>query len=295
VLRIFFCGLPLGALSLDHDGHEIVLAAISRSEASGTRRLSRRLGRDRVLVKPDLAELTERVRALRPDLVVSWFWTKRIPPAILESARLGGFNVHPSLLPRHRGADPIFWTIDSGDVITGVTAHRLEARYDTGTVYAQREIAVDPSWNAWTLALRLDRLSLGLLRDTVARFARGETLATEPQDESRATHAPTPSDDDLVVEWDDDAERIARRIRAASPWPGMWTELAEHPVLITRAEPTDDVPRALMPAEAAIVNGSVVVRTRDRGLRLISARDAETDAELGPADLASFITLALDG
>ena len=285
--------MPLGALALDADGHTIVCAAISRTNASGTRRLSRRLGQERVLVKPDLGELTDEVRALRPDLVVSWFWTKHIPPAIIATARLGAFNVHPSLLPRHRGADPIFWAIDSGDDVTGATAHRLDDRYDAGSIYAQREIRIDPSWNAWTLALRLDRLSLRVLRDMVSCFARGEVPTPTPQDETRATHAPAPSDDDLVVQWSDGADRIARRVRAASPWPGMLTEIAEHPILITRAEATDDVPRALRPAEAAIVNGCVVVRTGDRGLRLIAARDAETDAELGASDLASLITLAL--
>jgi len=292
-MRIVFCGLPLGALLLQHDGHEIALAAISRAGASGTRRLSRRVGQKRVLVQPDLAAMGPRVRELGPDLLVSWFWTKRIPPEIVGAARLGAFNVHPSLLPRHRGADPIFWTIDAGDAVTGVTAHRLEDRYDTGTIYAQRELRVDASWNAWTLALQLDRLSLALLRDTVARFARGEIPAATPQDEALATHAPSPSDDDLTIQWDDDAERIARRIRAAAPWPGMLTEISDHALLITRAEPTDEVPRALRPAEATILEGTVVVRTRDRGLRLLAARDADTDAELGANDLASLITSAL--
>lgn len=290
-LRIVFCGLPMGALALAHDGHDIVLAAIGRSDASGLRRLTRVLGRERVLVKPDLAAHAKRIEALAPDLVVSWFWTKRIPTAVVRAAKVDAFNVHPSLLPRHRGADPIFWTIDSGDAITGATAHRLEDRYDTGTIYAQRTIAVDPAWNAWTLALRLDRVTLALLRETVAGFARGETPEARPQDEALATHAPTPSDDDLVVQWkNDDAERIARRIRAAAPWPGMLTEVGDRALLITRAEVTEDVPRALQPAEAALVHGCVVVRARDRGLRLISARDAETDAELSPGELAGLIT-----
>ncbi|WP_394833942.1 hypothetical protein LVJ94_46300 [Pendulispora rubella] len=285
----------MGALALRHDGHDIVLAAISRSDASGLRRLTRVLGRERVLVKPDLAAHAERVKELEPDLVVSWFWTKRIPTAVIRAAKLDAFNVHPSLLPRHRGADPIFWTLDAGDAITGATAHRLEDRYDTGTIYAQRTMAVDATWNAWTLALKLDRVTLALLRETVARLARGETLEARPQDEALATHAPTPSEDDLVVQWNDDADRIARRIRAAAPWPGMLAEIGERAILITRAEPTDDVPRALQPAEAALVHGCVVVRAGDRGLRLISARDADTDEELSPSELADLITSVPSG
>ena len=71
--------------------------------------------------------LVSAVRAAEPDLLVSWFWTKKLPASVLAIPRLGTLGVHPSLLPRHRGPDPTYWAIRSGDAITGVTAHRLEA------------------------------------------------------------------------------------------------------------------------------------------------------------------------
>src|SRR6185436_17968339 len=113
-----------------------------------------------------------RVRALQPDLLVSWFWTTRLPMALIEAARFGGIGAHPSLLPRHRGPDPTYWAIASGDVETGVTVHRIAEDYDTGAILAQERLAIDPHWNAWNLARALDRPSLRLLRATAARFAR---------------------------------------------------------------------------------------------------------------------------
>src|SRR5262249_3710263 len=154
-LRIAFFGLPLAALLLAQDGHEIVYAAVCRPQAIGVRRLKRTLGAS-VEMRPDVKSSVTfaRVRDARPDLVVSWFWTTKIPARLVELAPLGGFGVHPSLLPRHRGPDPYFWAIDLGDEVTGVTAHRLAAEYDTGAILGSRTLPIDPAWNAWTLAKR---------------------------------------------------------------------------------------------------------------------------------------------
>jgi methionyl-tRNA formyltransferase len=138
-MKVAFFGLPLAALVLSGDGHDVVWAGTCRPGAIGTRRLARRIGEARVHVVPDLHRDAEYEALLdaRPDLLVSWFWTKKIPGRVLRLAP--AFGVHPSLLPRHRGADPYFWAIDSGDEVTGVTAHMLDAEYDEGAVLAQRE------------------------------------------------------------------------------------------------------------------------------------------------------------
>ncbi|MDP9002044.1 MAG: hypothetical protein M3O46_18275, partial [Myxococcota bacterium] len=172
-MRIAFFGLPLAALLLDRDGHDVVWAGVRRPTAIGTRRLARRIGSDRVHVAPDAtdAAVQKELRASRPDILVSWFWTKKIPASLLRLAP--SFGVHPSLLPRHRGPNPYFWTIDAGDETTGVTAHELDDEYDTGAILGQHTLPLDSAWDAWGLARALDRPGLALLLDTARAFAEG--------------------------------------------------------------------------------------------------------------------------
>jgi methionyl-tRNA formyltransferase len=288
VARIVFFGLPLAALLLARDGHDVALASVPFADALGLRRARRVLGAERVLVKPGARDpaLLARVRALAPDLLVSWFWTTRLPMTLVRAARHGGIGAHPSLLPRHRGPDPTYWAIASGDEETGVTVHRLEEEYDTGEVLAQERLRIDPAWNAWQLARALDRPSLRLLRAAVARVARGERLDGVAQDPARATAAPFPDDEACAVPWTASTERVLRHVRALAPAPGAWTEIDGALVVILRAAPAAAYPRALEPSEGAVVDGRVLVRTGDGAVELLRA---EIDgAHAGPAELAAL-------
>jgi methionyl-tRNA formyltransferase len=292
---VAFFGLPLAGVLLARDGHEVVYAAACR-KAPGLRRLTARVGASRTHLRPDVtnAATIEAVRAARPELLVSWFWTTKMPPALLALAPAVG--VHPSLLPRHRGPDPYFWAIDSGDAETGVTAHLLDAEYDTGAILGRRALAIDPHWNSWKLARALDRPSLALLRETVrdaaASIAAGKAIAASTQDEGRATSAPEPDDEELAIHWSWDAERIARRVRAAAPWPGAWTEIGARLVTLVKVRVTGDFPRALEPSEAAVRSDGVgVIRAGNAALELIEGRD-EDDRELREGDLADVVRAA---
>jgi methionyl-tRNA formyltransferase len=290
-VRIAFVGLPLAALLLADDGHEIVWAGICRKGAAGTRRLVQRIGSANVAVVPDLTRSADIVRPRAPDLVVSWFWTKKVPRAFREAGRLGAIGVHPSLLPRHRGPDPYFWAIDAGDDVTGVTAHVLEDEYDTGAILDRERLRIEPAWNAWTLAKRLDRPSLALLRKTVRSYEKNKTVVQESQDDALATAAPQPSEEDLEIRWSWDAARIERRVRAASPWPGAFTEIAGTIVTLTRVRPTDDYPRALDAGEAFVrKDGIAIVRAADRAIELLRGRtDEDDDDVLDAAALANLV------
>lgn len=303
-LRVAFVGLPLAALLLAADGHDVVYAGICRKSAPGTRRLRAKLGRGRVFVKPDLEAHAERARALAPDLVVSWFWTTKIPRAFREAARLAAFGVHPSLLPRHRGGDPYFAAIDGGDAVTGVTAHLLEEAYDTGHILGRRELALDPTWSAWRLAKRLDRPSLALLRDVVRAYAEGRPPAPKTQDESLATEAGLLTEDDLELDLSMPAERLARRVRAASPFPGAYLFLGDTLLTVVRAEAAA-APSGLRVGEVAVDRaGSAVVKTGDGGLRLLAARLADEhddgdgdgdERELGQDAIAELVRALAHG
>lgn len=281
--------MPLGALLLERDQRKLVYVAISRDDAPGVRRVRRVFG-ERAFVRPalDSPAALDRLEALAPDLIVSWFWTKRLPREILALAPAIG--VHPSLLPRHRGADPFFWAIDSGDEVTGVTAHRLDETYDTGAILRQVPLRIDASWNAWTLAKKLDRPSLAVLREVVAEYARGAPPEPRPQNDAEATEAPSPTEDMLEIRWTEPAERIARRVRAAAPWPGAFTEIGGETVVLLEVKPTREFPRALEPGEAAVrKDGVAVVRAADFALELRAGRREEDDFFLDQHALASLL------
>jgi methionyl-tRNA formyltransferase len=242
------------------------------------RRLGRLIGANRVFSKGalDPQTLDRKLAELRPDLLVSWFWTAKIPEAISNRARLGGIGVHPSLLPRHRGPDPYFAAIDAGDETTGVTVHRIAAEYDTGAILAQRSVRIDHGWTAWQLARHLDRPSLALLREVVGRLARGEPIPETPQNEALATWAPEPDPAMCALSWKLTTEGVLRRIRALAPAPGAFTEIGGEIVTILAARRATRFPRALLPGEAAVVGGAAVVRTADDAVELLAGdRDGE--------------------
>ena len=288
-MKIAFFGLPLAALLLARDGHEIVWAGVCRKAAIGTRRL-RRVARD-VEIVPDANSVAvrERVRNAGPELIVSWFWTKRLPRQVLALPPLGAFGVHPSLLPRHRGPDPYFWAIRRGDAVSGVTAHVLDDAYDTGAVLARRELAIDPSWSAWTLAKRLDRPSLALMREVARAFASGHALTPMVQDEAHATLAPAPTDDELAIDWRESAADVVALVRAAAPWPGATFTLGEEVLVLEEARVTAVFPRALEPGEAAVrADGAAVVRAGDHAIELLRGRDGG-DVPIGPRDFETRV------
>ena len=203
-MRIAFFGLPLAACLLSADGFTPALTVLPPGAAPGRRRVSRRL--PTTLVDAGgrgPREVEARVDAWfaegAPDLVVSWYFTRKIAERWLLASRLGGVGAHPSLLPRHRGPNPFFWAIDSGDIETGVTVHRLTAGYDEGDVLDAERIPVGDR-DSWQLARALDRPSLRLLRRTVRLAAAGTLPPGVPQDARSATWAPEPDDEQVRID-----------------------------------------------------------------------------------------------
>jgi methionyl-tRNA formyltransferase len=277
-LKIAYFGLPLGALLLHRDGHELGPVVLSPVDAPGRRRLTRTLPGvlDSANAGPDFeGAVGAALDAEQPQLLVSWFWTRKLPGAWLERPPLGAIGAHPSLLPRHRGPNPYFWSIDSGDLVVGVTVHRLEREYDTGNLLGRCSFELGVR-DAWQLARALDRPTLALLRETALRFSRGEIVAEERQDERAATWAPEPSGDELRVDFGWATERVLRRIRALSPTPGVALSVLDVDLFVTRAEPETNYVAALIPGEAQ-VSGALSLRTADGAIRVTRAYFPEGD------------------
>lgn len=300
-VRILYLGLPLGAAVLLRAGHAPVACAIGHPEASGMARLRRRLPRDTLLLgRPSLAdaEVRRALESARYDAILSWFWPRRIPLALIERAPRGAFGVHPSLLPRWRGPDPYFHAIAAGDRTTGVTLHRLAADYDTGAIVARVAVPIRDHDTAWTLARRLDRPSLGLLVTCADVLAAGLALPGEPQDERAATQAPRPSEAALALRFaEEDAAVLERKVRAAAPEPGAGALLEDALVTVQRARPwCGTFPSALRSGEAFVAPEGVVVRARNGGLLLERVRVEDAGgAERGGGASAGAGERALEG
>ena len=284
-LRIGFFGLPLAALQLLRDGHDLRFAALSPVPAPGRRRLLAQLPPSRVidLLVDDSGferHLDSFFDAHPVDLIVSWFYTRRIAERWLSRPQLGAIGVHPSLLPRHRGPNPYFWAIDSGDTETGVTVHYLEPEYDTGGIIAQRRLPVG-NRDAWQLARALDRPALGALCEVVGDFAARRLREATTQRNADATLAPEPSGEQLRVDWRWSTERVLRRLRALSPIPGLALELRGLCFFVTQAAVAESFPNALLPGEAYI-GERLLLRTGDGALQVEHAQLAEHGAE--PSD-----------
>ena len=124
-------------------------------------------------------ELAARAAALRCELICVASFPYRLSPEVLAAATRGALNVHTSLLPRHRGADPIFATYMSGDADAGVTIHWMDAQLDTGAIAAQRAIPLARGRASLELYRELNEIGVSLLLDVIDRVARGETLRLE--------------------------------------------------------------------------------------------------------------------
>jgi methionyl-tRNA formyltransferase len=155
---------------------------------------------------------------LRPKILVVAAYGLILPQWLLDWPELAAVNVHASLLPRWRGASPIQHAILAGDAETGVSIMRMTRGLDEGPVYSRRATRIAAGENAGELHDRLAQLGAELLVDTLPGVLGG-TLRAEPQDESRASHAPRIAKTDGYLDWTRPALELERRVRAYNPWP----------------------------------------------------------------------------
>ena len=177
------------------------------------------------VVKPDglreNAAFLDRLRAAAPDVAVVVAYGRILPSSILELPRLGCVNVHASLLPRHRGASPIQAAILAGDSETGVATMRIVEQLDAGPLYLERRVAIGAREDAGFLSARLAESGAELLAETLAGLEAG-TVSPRPQ-EGTPTYCRMIRREDGEADWNLPAEDLERRLRAFTPWPGLFT------------------------------------------------------------------------
>lgn len=136
---------------------------------------------------PNSPEFVERVRALRVDLIVVANFNRILKSTLLSAPRLGGVNVHASLLPKYRGPSPLYWVLANREKSTGVTIHYIDEGIDTGDIVEQRKIEIRDGETLKTLSEKSDQAAAALLRQTIPLLLEGRALRV-PQDHSAATY-----------------------------------------------------------------------------------------------------------
>lgn len=178
---------------------------------------------------PDVenAKFVEAMAALSPDVFVVVDFGQFLPPELLAVPRMGSVNLHPSLLPRWRGASPLQWTLAAGDETTGVTVLYVTEGMDSGDILSQETAPVEPDDTAETLGARLSRQGARQMMEVLDAMRRGETPEARPQDHSQATRARLLKRRHAAVDWTCPATEIRNRWRGFSPWPGSLAALPD--------------------------------------------------------------------
>lgn len=175
---------------------------------------------------------------LEPDFVVVVAFGLILRKDLLDLPTKGCVNLHPSLLPRHRGVAPIQAAILSGDARTGCTTMLMDEGVDTGDILLTQEIPITDEDTAGSLNEKLSRLGAPLLVETLRGLVSG-TVRPKKQDESLATYTKMIKKNDGSIDWTRSAADIQRRIRAMTPWPSAYTPFAKGRliILLARVEP----------------------------------------------------------
>jgi methionyl-tRNA formyltransferase len=236
VVRIVFMGTPQFAVpSLERlaERQEVVTVVTQPDRRRGrghrlqpppVKQAAERLGLP-VWQPPTLRtpEAVARLRRLAPDAVVVAAYAQILRPNVLDIPARGCINVHASLLPQYRGAEPIVAAILAGEAETGVTIMLIDEGLDTGPTLAQRAIPIAADDTRARLTDKLSRLGATLLLEVLPGWLDGE-IPPQPQADASASYAPRLRKEDGEIDWNQPAAFIERMVRAYAPWPGTYTQ-----------------------------------------------------------------------
>ena len=176
------------------------------------------------------------MESLKPDVAVVAAYGLILPRWTLDLPTYGVLNVHPSLLPRHRGPAPVANAILEGDEKTGVTVMKVEPKVDSGPILRSVSVEIGPRDTTGALTKGLAEIGARLLVETLRDWVRG---LIEPivQDDSLATYSRKATRGDGEISWDLPAVEIDRKIRAYDPWPGSFTTWMGRRLKVLEADP----------------------------------------------------------
>lgn len=284
-MRIVFMGTPEFAVpTLEHmvlNGYYVV-AVYTRPDKpvgrgrglaySPVKRLAQTLALP--VIQPDSLKDEAAISGLagyKPDVIVVAAFGQILPKSVLELPKYGCINIHPSLLPRHRGASPVAASILAGGSFTGVSIMLMDEGLDTGPVLAQTQIPVMDNDNTGSLTLKLSVIAAHLLQDILPDWVVGK-IKPRPQVEARATYSAVISKEEGEIDWNQPAVAIWRQVRAFYPWPGCYTRWRGKLLKVIEAEPIAQEADAVAGEVVTIKGGGLGVKTGDGVLRMLAVQ-----------------------
>jgi methionyl-tRNA formyltransferase len=174
---------------------------------------------------PSAPEWIERVRALQPDFIFSFYYRHMLDMALLDTARLGAYNMHGSLLPKYRGRVPVNWAIVNGERQTGATLHRMVAKPDAGAMVAQQSVPILPDDTAYDVFQKVSVAAEIALDGVLPKLINGTAIHTQ-LDLTQGSYFGGRKPEDGRIDWKQSADRIHNLIRAvAPPYPGAFATI----------------------------------------------------------------------
>jgi len=247
-MRIVFAGSPAIALSSLHKlslNFDIVAVLTNPDKITGRGRKiksnpvkTKALELGLKVLQPETLgkSVREEITGLNPDLLVVFAYGKIFGPLFLSLFPMGGINVHPSLLPKYRGSSPILTTILNGDNETGITIQRINLEMDTGSVLKQKIIMLDGSETTESLSKIVSEESPELLVSCIRNLDSG-IINENLQDGSKASYCKKIKKEDGLINWNESAVLIDRKIRAYTPWPKAYTFFKEKKLMLLHGKP----------------------------------------------------------
>jgi methionyl-tRNA formyltransferase len=224
-------------------------------------------------------EAQTRLASRHADLLVVCDYGEILRSETLATARLGGINLHGSLLPKYRGAAPVQWAILRGEHETGNTVIQMTPGLDAGPCLGQERTPIDPDEDAGQLETRLAEMGAALVCRVVADLVAGTAQPVE-QDRGQASKAPRLKKDDGVIDWLRSAQEIKNQVRALRPWPRAFTFLhrADGEPLrlnvdrVAISDATGD--KTFSPGAALVADNRLIVATGDGAVEILDVQPA---------------------
>ncbi|MBI5765812.1 methionyl-tRNA formyltransferase [Candidatus Falkowbacteria bacterium] len=288
-IRIVFAGTPNFAApflnSLSNESDFEVVAVLTRPDKP--------VGRDQVLTYSPIKELAKKKNInilqpenikdekiiidlfdLSPDFLVVAAFGQIIPREILNIAKYGNINAHPSLLPKYRGASPIQSAILNGDQETGITIMLMDELMDHGPILAQQKISLNGDETADTLHKELAEVGKTLLIKTIKQLS-DNAITPQPQNHDSATYCKIIKKNNAKINWLNPAQTIERQIRAYYPWPTAWTTYGNKRLKIfPPAKILDDI-KSKKPGEVFLFDNQLAVACGQDDALIISGLQLE--------------------